>query len=151
MPNRLKLIRKVNGYTQEYVASLVNIGQSTYSCWETGKVKIDDGSIGKLAEFYHVSSDFLMGFPFVITRPVSEWESDLQEDYKKASPYIREYMEYKYGRPVFHNLLEKGENAESLDLTNAVIICRKGKNEAITLTDAQLEVFEAFLAAYKKQ
>lgn len=59
--NRLKELRKQKGLTQTEVASLVGISQNNYSYWENGKVKIDADSIKRLAEFFNVSVDYLLG------------------------------------------------------------------------------------------
>ena len=150
MANRLRLIRKVKRYTQTYIASIVNIGQSTYSLWEAGKVRIDDASISKLSDFYYVSSDFLMGVPFTITRPVSEWEESLREDYYKGNEDLRTYMEYRYGKPVFHNTIKKEPTYDG-GLENAIILCRNGRNKAVHLTEDQLDYFEALLDSCQKK
>lgn len=59
--NRLKELRKSKHLTQTDVAKLVGIGQSGYSFWENGRSKIDDASLRKLASFYGVSVDYLLG------------------------------------------------------------------------------------------
>ncbi|MBO5102513.1 MAG: helix-turn-helix transcriptional regulator [Clostridia bacterium] len=57
---RLKELRKAKKLTQAEVANYVGITQSTYSYWESGKVKIDNFSIKKLAELFEVSIDYLL-------------------------------------------------------------------------------------------
>lgn len=59
--NRLRELRKSRRMTQSDVARLVGIGQSGYSFWENGRSKIDDASLKKLADFYGVSVDYLLG------------------------------------------------------------------------------------------
>lgn len=59
--NRLKELRKNRGVTQTEIAGFIGISQNSYSYWENGKVKIDNASIVKLADYFNVSVDFLLG------------------------------------------------------------------------------------------
>lgn len=59
--NRLKELRKSRNMTQTDVARIVGIGQSGYSFWESGRSKIDDASLRKLATLYDVTVDYLLG------------------------------------------------------------------------------------------
>ena len=112
--NRLKVMRTVMGKTQAEVAKIVNITQNTYSYWENGKVKIDNASLAKLAEYYNVSLDFLSGRRYRLTNPVSNWVPTLREDYEKANQYQKQYMEQKYGKVVYSDEpIEENESDES--------------------------------------
>lgn len=59
--NRLRELRKAHNLTQTEVAKIVGIGQSGYSFWESGRSKIDDASLRKLAAMYDVTVDYLLG------------------------------------------------------------------------------------------
>lgn len=59
--NNLKKLRKSKGLTQTEVAQFIGITQNSYSYWENDKVKIDNASIIKLADFFGVSVDYLLG------------------------------------------------------------------------------------------
>lgn len=62
MPNQLALrdIRIRKGYSQEYVASYLNITQPAYSKLESGKTGITLNLVEKLAVLYNMSNvDFL--------------------------------------------------------------------------------------------
>lgn len=59
--NRLKELRKAKGLTQVEVSKFVGISQNSYSYWENDKVKIDNASIIKLADFFGVTVDYLLG------------------------------------------------------------------------------------------
>lgn len=59
--NRLRELRKSKRMTQTEVAKMMGIGQSGYSFWESGRSKIDDASLKKLAAFYQVTVDYLLG------------------------------------------------------------------------------------------
>ena len=59
--NNLKTLRKQKGLTQSEVAKFIGISQNNYSYWENDKVKIDNTSLQKLADFFGVSTDYLLG------------------------------------------------------------------------------------------
>ena len=59
--NRLKEVRKAKGFTQTEIATILGITQNAYCYWEKDKVKIDNQSLKKLADFYGVSVDYLLG------------------------------------------------------------------------------------------
>ena len=61
MENRLKLLRKERGLLQKDVAEHLNVAVSTYSYWENGKFEPDQESLSKLADFFGVSADYLLG------------------------------------------------------------------------------------------
>lgn len=57
----LRRLRKECGYSQEYVASKLNIRRQTYSHYETGRINPPVKAICIMAGLYHVSSDKLLG------------------------------------------------------------------------------------------
>lgn len=56
---RLRMLRIENDYTQVDIAKLINVTQSTYSKYERGEDSIPYVILIKLADFYHVSLDYL--------------------------------------------------------------------------------------------
>ena len=58
---KLKKARKESGYTQEDVSLETKIPRSTLANYETGRVEPDIETIGKLADLYEVSVDWLFG------------------------------------------------------------------------------------------
>lgn len=61
--NRLRELRKSKRLTQAELASRLNITQSAYSLWETGKSQIASDSLNWLSSFYGVSVDYILGNP----------------------------------------------------------------------------------------
>lgn len=59
--NNLKELRKAKGLTQSDLAQIIGISQNNYSYWENDKVKIDNASLQKLADFFNVSVDYILG------------------------------------------------------------------------------------------
>lgn len=59
-PN-IRNLREDSDKTQKELADFLNIKQTTYSKYELGKINIPIESFIKLAEFYDVSIDYLVG------------------------------------------------------------------------------------------
>ncbi|MCI8660725.1 MAG: helix-turn-helix transcriptional regulator [Lachnospiraceae bacterium] len=58
---RIREIRDENRYTQQTIANILNIGQRTYSDYESGRTRIPVESLIILAKFYNVSMDYISG------------------------------------------------------------------------------------------
>ncbi len=67
---RLKELRKMYSYTQDYVASALGIVRQTYSHYETGKRMPNPEILIKLAGLYHISVDDLLMLTTDIDRSV---------------------------------------------------------------------------------
>ena len=52
LSNKIKLLREVHNYTQEFVANELEISQKTYSQLEKGETKVTIDRIEKLAKLY---------------------------------------------------------------------------------------------------
>ena len=60
LAKRLRELRKVNNYTQDYVASALGVIRQTYSHYETGKRTPNSETLYKLAGLYDISVDDLL-------------------------------------------------------------------------------------------
>jgi len=60
-PIKIKKARNLTGFTQREVAAETGIRQSTLAQYETGKLQPDIEKLGILADFYGVSTDWLIG------------------------------------------------------------------------------------------
>ena len=61
MALRIRELREDNDYTQEALAELLHISQSTYSRYESGKLDIPHSALQILADYYKTSVDYLLG------------------------------------------------------------------------------------------
>src|SRR5262245_592767 len=61
VPIRLKEARKRSGFTQVEVAKLTGINRSTLKNYELGDIFPSIEALARLAEFYGVSADWLLG------------------------------------------------------------------------------------------
>lgn len=66
---RMKDKRKHLGYTQKEVADRIGIARTTYAMYESESRDPDTKTLERLADFYGVSTDYLLG------RDVPEWAS----------------------------------------------------------------------------
>ena len=60
-PSKLTKARKEAGYKQIEVAEATEIPRSTIANYETGRTEPDIENLGKLADFYEISLDWLVG------------------------------------------------------------------------------------------
>ena len=58
---RIRDLRMDRGLTQEEVARVLHVSQNTYSQYEIGTTRYPLDAVVKLAEFYGVSVDYLVG------------------------------------------------------------------------------------------
>ena len=57
----IRKLRIDRGYTQDQIAKLLDIKQNTYSQYEVGTLNYPVDALIKLADFYGVSVDYLLG------------------------------------------------------------------------------------------
>ena len=57
----IRNLREDNDKTQKEVAAYLNIKQTTYSKYEHGKINVPNDVFIKLADYYTVSIDYLVG------------------------------------------------------------------------------------------
>ncbi|GMQ60356.1 hypothetical protein AN1V17_47560 [Vallitalea sediminicola] len=61
LPQRLKILRKQNNWTQLITATKLHIPRGTYAHYEIGKRQPDYGTLSNIADLYNVSIDYLIG------------------------------------------------------------------------------------------
>lgn len=61
LPERLKSLRKARKMTQDQLAEALNIGVQTIKLYETGKQDASTTYLVLIADFFHVSTDYLLG------------------------------------------------------------------------------------------
>ena len=57
----IRNLREDRDLKQKEIAAMLNISQNTYSQYETGVIALTAEHLVKLADFYHVSVDYLLG------------------------------------------------------------------------------------------
>ncbi|WP_312636212.1 helix-turn-helix transcriptional regulator [Oscillibacter sp.] len=61
MYQKLRDLREDNDLGQKDIAELLSVSQATYSRYESGILDVPSISLIKLADFYKVSVDYLLG------------------------------------------------------------------------------------------
>lgn len=69
LASRLKFLRTINGYTQQRIADALDMTRSNYSSLERGRTEPDMQMIRRIASFYNISSDFLLGVDIAAVDP----------------------------------------------------------------------------------
>ena len=104
---RLKSMRLETKLTQKELAEKLKIGQNTYSYWEKGIRKPVGENLNKLANFFNVSTDYLLGNSNI--KDQKQFDEDLEksldtfksfdgkpmydEDREKIREFLRKRME----------------------------------------------------------
>lgn len=98
LSDKLKELRSQKRATQDDIAKLLNIKRQTYSAYERGVSLPDLNSLIKLAEYFNVSTDYLLEYKTDVKDETLVLEkmqalvdsySDLnEEELKKVSEYI---------------------------------------------------------------
>ena len=60
-PQRLRMLREENHMTQRQMADLMGIAERNYQRWERGEVNASGTSLIFLGDYFHVSTDYLLG------------------------------------------------------------------------------------------
>lgn len=92
--NRIKELREDRDLRQVDVAAATGVDQKTLSNYETGKTLPDSFAIVKLAEFFGVTCDYLLG---VSERNLADYDGVLKEldDIKNRIKLIQRFLRKK--------------------------------------------------------
>ncbi|WP_017728293.1 helix-turn-helix domain-containing protein [Halalkalibacterium ligniniphilum] len=60
-PERLRKLRKKHGLTMKALGKSINVAESTISGYENGNRKPDMDTLQQLADYFAVSTDYLLG------------------------------------------------------------------------------------------
>ena len=93
MDNIFKDLRKAKQLTQKELADIFNVDQTTVSKWEVGKALPDYGTLQKLADFYNVSIDYLLGRDEKMSARFPTDISELEADLRKVNFPVDEWMQ----------------------------------------------------------
>lgn len=85
--NKIAELRKAAHLTQEKFAAIIGVARSTIAMYETNKSEPDFNILQKIADYFHVSTDYLLGRSNSTTAVQDRPVSDLAEN------FIREYGE----------------------------------------------------------
>jgi DNA-binding protein len=100
--NRIAELRKKQKLSQHQFSKLLNVAQNTISQWETGHRDVDSTTLIKIAEFFKVSTDYLLGLTDTASPIVKEktpsYQEEVIQDLEDITPdmasEIRQYISY---------------------------------------------------------
>lgn len=61
LPKALKLLRTNRKMSQRELADIIGVSQQTIGSWEVGRTSPDPDMINKLAQYFNVPTDYLLG------------------------------------------------------------------------------------------
>ena len=87
--SRLRELRAETRLKQEDVAKKIGVGRTTYAMYEQGNREPDNETLGKIADLYGVSTDYLLG------RDVPDWATN--EDVLDLQDMLNSNVNMAYG------------------------------------------------------
>ena len=112
---RIRDIRNDRGLTQKQIAEILHVSQNTYSQYEIGTSRFPLDVVVKLAEFYDVTTDYLLGRteyrcpPEALRRRVAidftvqdiiNTVLELKPEARNSVVDFVKYMKHLYGEPL---------------------------------------------------
>ncbi|AFL99473.1 putative transcriptional regulator [Desulfitobacterium dehalogenans ATCC 51507] len=82
-PERLIELRTSKDLTHQQMADMLGITRQAYGNYEAGKREPDHDTMKRLAEFFNVSTDFLLGLNFSDKLLTPKEEKDIAKDLEK--------------------------------------------------------------------
>lgn len=119
MVYRIKELRQQKGVTQKELSKYLGVAQNTLSYWENGKIDIDTESLCKLADYFQISLDFLLG-----RENTQQRGSDPIRLTSHEKDLIHAYREKKSMQPAVDRLLDLPPD----DAETAAYIAARGQN-----------------------
>ena len=99
---RLRDLRNSRGYTQRELAELLSIANSTLAMYEIDKREPDNKTLGILADFFNVTTDYLLGREqknsTIAAHRTDNPTDDLPKEALDKIEEFKELMRLKYGK-----------------------------------------------------
>lgn len=99
--NRIRTLREAQGWSQDDLGLRLNVKRAAISKYETGSISLSDETLGKLADVFSVSIDYLLGRtddPL----PIRDVDQDIHDEHD----YDKELQDFLKDRDLsakFHN------------------------------------------------
>jgi transcriptional regulator with XRE-family HTH domain len=97
---RLLELRKKKGLTQAEIAGLLRITPQAYSLYETSKNNVSNETLCLLADYYGVSTDYLLGREEAIPSFLDEDEREIIRKYQvldeRAKNTVKNCLSFEY-------------------------------------------------------
>lgn len=90
---RIARLRKRRSLTQPELAKIMNVSQSTMTSWENDRRSVSNDDLIKLADFFEVTTDYLLGREVDDNLTVAAHMDDGLTPEQQAE--IKEFIEFK--------------------------------------------------------
>lgn len=90
---RIARLRKRRSLTQPELAKVMNVSQSTMTSWENDRRSVSNDDLIKLADFFEVTTDYLLGRDVDDNLTVAAHMDDDLTPEQRAE--IKEFIEFK--------------------------------------------------------
>lgn len=104
---RITELRNEKGLTQQAVAEGIGVSRATYAHYEINRREPDNETLSKIAQFFHVSTDYLLGLsdlpnPYALAKNSPLYQLVLQDvqkegftpdDLREANPALAKFMQ----------------------------------------------------------
>lgn len=77
---RIRELRKAKKVTMKELGNIIGVAESTMSLYETGKRKPDPETLSRLADYFNVSVDYLLGRDEEQTQPAPKYSTDQRKE-----------------------------------------------------------------------
>ena len=105
--NRIKELRQIKGLTQKELAGCLSVSDSTLSYWERGNYEPDHNNLIKLADYFNVTTDYLLGRD-------NRANPEKSQATPNATDFLRQYYYDRTGRyPTPDELIELDRIADT--------------------------------------
>ena len=111
---RLKELRKLNGLSQATLSSLLGVTQQAVGKWETGRSTPDPQTLARVAAYFKVSTDYLLGVVIF-----GEGEGTLKKFIRRGNTIILQPFNNVYVPQII-----MGEDLEHLYIAGKVVETR---------------------------
>ena len=108
----LKELRNAKGITQTDLAKHLGISTSAIGMYEQGRREPDNSTLVKIANFFHVSTDYLLGnddtppkvVPLIKENEFSEKEKERMRKIRQLAKHTQDYIDDTINREYAHQV-----------------------------------------------
>ena len=114
--SRLRALREDHDLTQKQLGEILRVNRRTYGAYENGEISMTPETLLAIAEYYHISTDYLLGKSDHLGMPTQQNRlRDLREDHDMTQAQIARVLDMSQ---TGYSKYETGEN----DIPTAVLI-----------------------------
>ncbi|MBE6671607.1 MAG: helix-turn-helix domain-containing protein [Ruminococcaceae bacterium] len=126
MRNRIKELRSKMKVTQATLAKAIGVAQNTLSYWEQGKYEADNYSLQKIADYFGVSVDYILGRDDITHSNILYEQYGILPIERKKIPMLGEIA---CGQPIFAD--EDRESYTEAGTNIKADFCLKAKGDSM--------------------